>query len=157
MTLRSILMDTCSLIVISWRPKVCAWEPTFFRQKDRLLTWNALKQGTVSGTFILKMSGRMKRSLPYLQVLAEAKPKLRGMIINHAPSEVINAICESCLNLLKGVIPLTPRQKRRLARYRTHLRALANKKVSQKKKRRYLSQKGGAFRFFLPPTLRQAA
>ena len=95
------------------------------------------------GTFISKMSGRMKRSLPYLQVLAKAKPKLRGLIINNAPADVINAICECCLNLLKGVIPLTPHQKRRLARYKTHLRGLANKKVSQKKKRRYLSQKGG--------------
>ena len=85
----------------------------------------------------------MKRSLPYLQVLAKAKPKLRGLIINNVPPDVINAICECCLNLLKGVIPLSPSQKRRLARHKTHLRALANKKVSQKKNRRYLSQKGG--------------
>jgi hypothetical protein len=36
-------------------------------------------------------------------------------------------------------------QKRRLARYKTHLRALANKKVSRKRKKQYLKQKGGGF------------
>ena len=34
----------------------------------------------------------------------------------------------------KGVIPLMPHRKRRLARHKTHLRALVDKKVSQKKK-----------------------
>ena len=57
------------------------------------------------------MSKRMKRSLPYLQVMAMCKPKLRKMLVAHAPSDVVMAICECALNLLKGVIPLTLRQK----------------------------------------------
>ena len=88
----------------------------------------------------VKMSKRMKGSLPYLQVLVESKPQLRKILIDNAPESVITAIC---LNLLKGVIPLTSPQKRRLARHKTHLRALANKKVSRKKKKQYLNQKGG--------------
>jgi hypothetical protein len=100
------------------------------------------------------MSKRMKRSLPYLQVMAMCKPKLRKMLVAHAPSDVVMAICECALNLLKGVIPLTLRQKRVLSRYKTHLRALANKKVSQKRKRKYLSQKGGGIlTSVLPPVL----
>ena len=89
------------------------------------------------------MSKRMKGSLPYLQVLAKSKTKLRKLLIDNVSATVITAICECCLNLLKGVIPLTLRQKRRLARYKTHLRALANKKVSRNKKKQYLNQKGG--------------
>ncbi len=105
-------------------------------------------------TVIIKMSKPMRRSLLYLQIMAVCKPKLRKMLIAHAPSDVIMAICECSLNVLKGVIPMTPRQKRMLSRYKTHLRALANKKVSQKRKRRYLNQKGGGLlTTVLPPVL----
>ena len=75
----------------------------------------------------------MKDNLPYLQVLVKSKPKLRKLLIEHGPVSLITSICECALNLLKGVIPLTLRQKRRLARYKTYLRGLANKKVSLKK------------------------
>jgi hypothetical protein len=94
---------------------------------------------------IIKMSKRIRRSLPYLQIMAVCKPKLRKMLIAHAPTDVLLAVCECSPNLLKGVISLTPRQKRMLPRYKTHLRALANKKVSKKRKKRYLTQKGGAY------------
>ena len=87
------------------------------------------------------MSERVKRSLPYLQVLAEATPKLRKILVKNVPESVITAICECCLNTLKGVIPLTPHQKRRLAPYKTQLRALANRKVSRKRKKTYLTQR----------------
>ena len=100
------------------------------------------------------MSKRMRGSLPYLQVLAKSKPAARKILIKHSPESVITAICECALNLLKGVVPLTPRQKRHLARYKTHLRVLANKKVSSKRKKQYISQKGGSLlTALLPPIL----
>ena len=100
------------------------------------------------------MSKRMKGSLPYLQVLVKSKPRLRKILIDNVPDSVITAICECCLNLLKGVISLTSPQKRRLARHKTHLRALANKKVSRKKKKQYLNQKGGnLLTALIPPVL----
>ena len=103
---------------------------------------------------IVKMSKRMKESLPYLQILAKSKPKLRKILIDNVPESVITAICECCLNTLKGVIPLTQCQKRRLAPYKTHLRALANRKVSRKHKKTYLTQRGGSIlTALLPPAL----
>ena len=72
------------------------------------------------------MSKRMKRSLPYLQVMAICKPKLRKMLITHALSDVV---------MVKGVTPLTLHQKRVLSRYKTHLHALANKSVPKAKKK----------------------
>ena len=96
----------------------------------------------------------MKGSLPYLQILAKSKPKLRKILIDNVPESVITAIYECCLNTLKGVIPLTQRQKRRLAPYKTHLRALANRKVSRKRKKTYLTQGGGSLlTALLPPAL----
>ena len=58
-------------------------------------------------TLIVKMSKGMKGSLPYLQILAKSKPKLRKILIQNVPESVITAIYECCLNTLKGVIPLT--------------------------------------------------
>ena len=100
------------------------------------------------------MSKRMRGSLPYLQVIVKSKPKLRKLLIDNVPANVITAICECSLNLLKGVIPVTPRQKRCLARYKTHLRDLASKKVSRKRKKLYLNKKGGnLLSALLPPVL----
>jgi hypothetical protein len=50
----------------------------------------------------------MKRSLPYLQVMGTCGPKLREFMVNNVPAEIISAICECSLNLLKGIVPLTP-------------------------------------------------
>ena len=41
------------------------------------------------------------------------------------------------------MIKITPRQKKRLARYKNKLRDLSSNKVSEKIKRKFLSQKGG--------------
>ena len=90
------------------------------------------------------MSKRVIGSLPYLQAIMKSKPKLRKLLIEHSPANVIMAICECSLKLLKGVIPLTPRQKRRLTRYKTHL-CIGKQKKSHKNKRssQYLNKKGG--------------
>jgi hypothetical protein len=55
---------------------------------------------------------------------------------------LIKAISEIVLNVLK-MIKITPRQKKRLARYKNKLRDLSSNKVSEKIKRKFLSQKGG--------------
>ncbi len=89
------------------------------------------------------MSSYVKRALPLLQVIAKAKPKARNAIIQHAPTDLIKAISEIVLNVLKGVVRLTAAQKKRLVRYKNKLRALASNKVSQKIKRKFLTQKGG--------------
>ena len=74
--------------------------------------------------------------------------------MQHAPKEVIYAICECSLNVLKGVIPLTQHQKRRLAQYKKHLRALSDRKITVKQKKNYLNQKGGnLLAALLPPVL----
>ena len=104
----------------------------------------------------LTMSKRMRDSLPYLQILAKCKPKVRKVLIEHGPSDLILCICECCYNVLKGTVPLTKRQKQHLSRYKKHLRGLANKKISRVKKRRLLTQqKGGGnlLTALLPPVL----
>ena len=89
------------------------------------------------------MSAVVKRALPLLQTLAEAKPKFKKAIIKHASPELLKAISEIVLNMLKGIIPLSPQQKQRLSRYKNVFRALAKKGISAVKKRKLLIQKGG--------------
>ena len=79
------------------------------------------------------MSAVVRRALPLLKVLADAKPKLKKAIIQHAPTELVTAISEIVLNLIKGVIKLTASQKKRLSRYKKDLLALAKKKLSIQK------------------------
>ena len=96
----------------------------------------------------------MKDNLPYLKVLVKCKPRLCKLLIEYGPVSLITSICECALNLLNGVIPLTPRQERRLTRYKTHLRGLANKKGSRNKKKQFLNQKcGNLLAALLPPVL----
>ena len=90
------------------------------------------------------MSAVVRRALPLLKVLVDASPKLKKAIIKHAPPELVIAISEIVLNLLKGVIELTPHQKKRSSRYKKELLSLAKKNVSVGKKRKILVQKGGS-------------
>ena len=96
------------------------------------------------------MSAVVKRALP-LKVLVDATPKLKKAIIKHAPTDLVTAISEIVLNLIKGVIKLTAHQKKRLSRYKKELLALAKKKVPLGKKRKILVQKGGGVVSILVP------
>ena len=97
------------------------------------------------------MSAVVKRVLPLLKVLVDATPKLKKAIIKHAPTDLVTAISEIVLNLIKGVIKLTSAQKKRLSRYKKELLALAKKKVPLGKKRKILVQKGGGVVSILVP------
>ena len=94
--------------------------------------------------FSYKMSAIVRRALPLLKVLVDASPKLKKAIIKHAPPELVTAESEIVLNLIKGVIKLTPQQKKRLSPYKKDLLPLAKKNVSLGTKRKILVQKGGS-------------
>ena len=94
--------------------------------------------------FSYKMSAVVRRALPLLETLVDANPKLKKAIIQYGPADLVTAISEIALNLLKGVIELTPQQKKRLSRYKKEFRSLAKKNVSVGKKRKILVQKGGS-------------
>ena len=98
------------------------------------------------------MSAVVRRALPLLKILVDAKPKLKKAIIKYASPDLVMAISEIVLNMLKGIIKLTPQQKHRLSRYKKEFRSLAKKNVSIDKKRKLLVQKGGGagLAFLLP-------
>jgi hypothetical protein len=96
---------------------------------------------------------RRKRKAPLIKkhghmmmTLLQAPPKMRRNMTKHAPNELIHCVSECCQNVLKGNVPLSPAQMRKLKPKRQVLRALADKKVPIQKKKKIINQKGG----FLP-------
>ena len=99
------------------------------------------------------MSSRLKKHLPLLKWLSEAKPKAAKPVLKVVDKQVLDTICECCVNVLRGNVPLTSGQKRKLFKYRQALRELAGPKKVSDKKRRVLVQRGGFLGSLLGPIL----
>lgn len=98
------------------------------------------------------MSARIKRNLPLLKVLCGTKPALIKAVLKGASPDLISALCECSLNILKGNVHLTPAQKKQLPQYKQSLRTLARKGTSVKRRKQIL-QKGGFVGALLKPVL----
>lgn len=98
------------------------------------------------------MSSRVRKQVSLLRLLSKAKPKTACAIIKAGDKQLMDALCECALNILKGVVPLSSRQRGRLQKYKHHLRALAKKTLSSQKKKALL-QKGGFLGALLNPIL----
>jgi hypothetical protein len=67
------------------------------------------------------------------------------LLIN-ATNANLKALSELCLNLLQGNLKINMKTKLKLKRHRKPIETLANRKVSLKKKKKIINQKGsGAF------------
>lgn len=92
------------------------------------------------------VSMNVKHHTPQLFLLVKCDAKQRAGIINPASGALIRAICECVKNSLAGKIPHTEREKIILKKHKSIIKELVNKKISQNRKKRILSQKGaGAF------------
>ncbi|XP_038076220.1 uncharacterized protein LOC119744384 [Patiria miniata] len=89
------------------------------------------------------MTRRLKDNIHALHILSKSSSKRRKAILKNADKELVTCLCECALNVLKGRVPLSPSQKKKLARHKAHLRALADKKSSHVKRKELLVQKGG--------------
>jgi len=85
---------------------------------------------------------RLRHHLPLLKRLIKLPDRQKKSFIKTADKQLVDSICECCINILNGCIPLSSRQKTKLKRNRLNLRRLALKKTALGKKRKIL-QKGG--------------
>lgn len=92
---------------------------------------------------------RLKNHIPMLQVLHKAKPKMTRSIINTADPALLTTLSECSLNVLNGNQKISPKCKQILTKHKNQLRHLAAPphKVSYKRKKKILLQKGG---FIIP-------
>ena len=98
------------------------------------------------------MSICLKKNIPMLKLLCGAKPAVIRAVLKGASPDLIRALSECSLNLLKGHIPLTSNQMRQLRRHKQSVRLLAKKKTSLKR-RKQLLQKGGFLGALVKPLL----
>lgn len=98
------------------------------------------------------MSAKVKRNARLLKTLSKADPATTKVIINTASPELIKAISECALNVLKGRVSLSHHQKNRLKRHKRALRQLIKRQTSAKKKKALLL-KGGFLGALLRPVL----
>lgn len=94
-----------------------------------------------------------KEQLRQLQLLNICPLKLRKQLLEKISLQCIKAICECCVNTLKGNIPLTVDQKKSLSKYKGTIRTLADRKITLFKKRKLVVQKGGFLGILLPVAL----
>lgn len=110
----------------------------------------------------------LARQKELLQVLRTATPKLRAAIIKNSDNQTVKALVEIVVNLLKGNIPLTNKQKSNLEKYRNKLRQVyrtcyncKKQKISNiNKGRKLIIQTGGFFPAIIPilaPLIAKAA
>ena len=82
-----------------------------------------------------------------LKSILKAKPLQRRLILQSASDELILTQCEVALNILRGTIPLTKAQYRKLEKKKNLIKLIADKKIGVLKKRQTINQQGG---FILP-------
>ena len=82
----------------------------------------------------------------YIKFLAVSKdPNATAAVLKTAPDPVIKSVCNAAENVLRGNIILTPAQKKQFKLRKNLIVLLRTKGVSISRKRKLLSQKGGAF------------
>ena len=68
-------------------------------------------------------------------ILSKAKPKAARKILLNADRSLIEALSEISLNVLNGVVPPTSGKKKKLGRYKRHLRTMVGPgKISTKRR-----------------------
>jgi len=85
---------------------------------------------------------RLHRHFPLLKHLSKLSERQKKNYIKTADKSLVQSICECCINILNGQVPLTASQKARLKRNKRSLRSLILSKTAIGKKRKIL-QKGG--------------
>ena len=101
-----------------------------------------------------KSRTRLQRQYQALRQLKNAKTKkVRCAILQKGGNELTTCLSECALNVIKGHVPLTDAQFKKLKRLRSPLQQLASKKISLKRKRRLLEQKGGFLSSLITPLI----
>ena len=113
------------------RPRTCVCaRPSFQTTMFSTCTCRRYKKtACVDSLFIRTMSDLVKRHVLCIQALNRFKSnKLRRAIIANADADLLCSLAECAYNILKKNMPLIELQRRRLSKYRTKLRELAQRR-----------------------------
>ena len=95
------------------------------------------------------MMKKFGKHLPFMNIFPKlSRASRKSLLQKDASNELVDAVCEICLNVIKSNVCMTEAQKIRLSRYKNIIRTLGSKNKSpahRKRKRNILVQKGGSF------------
>lgn len=94
----------------------------------------------------------MRKYVRILRSLLRLTDAEKKKMIRLCDRGLVDCFSECAKNVLKGTVPLTSAQLRKLRRQKNNLRLLAVKKTSVKRKKKIL-QKGGFIGAIIPPIL----
>jgi hypothetical protein len=94
---------------------------------------------------------KLEKTFEKVRILSLATPQTRKRLIKEGGKEVVNCVSECCVNILKGNVPLTSKQKSCLLKHKKRLRDLIKKKVSVGKKRKIIQSGGFPIAAILAP------
>lgn len=98
----------------------------------------------------LRNSKTLKRK-DFLTLLGNARTAAkRKYIIDNCSTDDIDAVSESCNNLLSNNIKLSKRQYNSLKKHKTDIRKVAKPNIEHKTKKKILTQRGGFLNILLP-------
>ena len=85
---------------------------------------------------------RLKRNASTIKLLCGTNPSLRKAVVEKSKDDLIRCLCDISFNILKGTAPISQQHKKRLAKHKSSLRKLIDRKLPLKKKRKII-QSGG--------------
>lgn len=91
------------------------------------------------------MSQSVINNAEILRFLHKAKPQYRKAILKAADKELVHCICECAYNTIKGKVPISKSQKKRLTAHKKILRRIVKRGEPISAKKKIINQKGGAF------------
>ena len=98
------------------------------------------------------MSSRVRKQLATFRRLRRMNERDRREFVRRCDPELVSCVCECAKNVLKGRVPLSEHQLKKLRHWKKCLRVLSTKKSSLKHKKKLL-QKGGFLGALLTPVL----
>lgn len=96
------------------------------------------------------MSARLKRNTPLIKQLIKSNKRSQKKIVEQSSADFLDSLCECALNILKGNVPLTKPQFKKLKGYHKLLKCVARKNCALKKKKTAF-QSGGFLGAILKP------
>ena len=88
-----------------------------------------------------------------LIILSNNNNDQRHLILDAGKTDLLLAVCEIIDNVLRGNVKLSNRERDQLRRYRKSIRAMADRVVPHKYKKKLLVQRGGFLPLILAPAL----
>lgn len=99
------------------------------------------------------MSRRLAKNIDVLRVLNKCKPCQIKAFLSKSDPNLFKCIYDICHNYLVGNIPISLKEKKRLGSHKNLIRYLGTKRVTLRKKKSKIIQKGGFLSVLLTPIL----